>query len=174
MGGSYWRKRSGTRPHPLTPDDNPGLYRLFGTIFAREARAEALALGYQKSKAELLHAASTWSRRKALYLIWREPWMTISRATYISAVLALAGWDTLPERSLIRYPEPGEADWDASELILLSTEPFRFRERDAVQLRASQHAPVALIDGEMVSWYGSRAIEGLRYVRDFRARLERG
>jgi hypothetical protein len=25
-----------------------------------------------------------------------------------------------------------------------------------------------LIDGEMTSWYGSRAIEGLRYLREFR------
>jgi hypothetical protein len=29
----------------------------------------------------------------------------------------------------------------------------------------------SLIDGEMVSWYGSRAIHGLRYLRQLRTRL---
>ena len=28
-------------------------------------------------------------------------------------------------------------------------------------------AAVSLIDGEMTSWYGSRAIAGLRYLRDY-------
>jgi hypothetical protein len=28
-----------------------------------------------------------------------------------------------------------------------------------------------LIDGEMVSWYGSRAIQGLAYLRELRASL---
>jgi len=30
---------------------------------------------------------------------------------------------------------------------------------------------VALIDGSMTSWYGSRAIEGLAYLREFRRTL---
>jgi len=29
--------------------------------------------------------------------------------------------------------------------------------------------PVALIDGEMTSWYGSRAIRGLRYLAAYTA-----
>ena len=32
--------------------------------------------------------------------------------------------------------------------------------------------PIALIDAEMVSWYGSRAIPGLRYLGEFAARCE--
>src|SRR5207248_1197119 len=32
---------------------------------------------------------------------------------------------------------------------------------------------MALIDGEMTAWYGSRAIEGLRYLRRFREGLDR-
>jgi hypothetical protein len=35
-----------------------------------------------------------------------------------------------------------------------------------------QGVPVRLIDGEMVSWYGSRAIQGLRYLRQWRASLD--
>jgi len=32
---------------------------------------------------------------------------------------------------------------------------------------------IALIDGEMTAWYGSRAIEGLGYLRRFRERFDR-
>jgi hypothetical protein len=31
--------------------------------------------------------------------------------------------------------------------------------------------PVRLMDGEMTSWYGSRAIQGLRYLAEFTATL---
>jgi hypothetical protein len=31
---------------------------------------------------------------------------------------------------------------------------------------------VFLVDGEMMSWYGSRALEGLRYLRRLRAMVE--
>jgi hypothetical protein len=34
-----------------------------------------------------------------------------------------------------------------------------------------RHDRCTLIDGEMVSWYGSRAIRGLAYLRHLRASL---
>ena len=56
-----------------------------------------------------------------------------------------------------------------ADRILLSTEPYAFRERDAIALAASTHRPVRLIDGEWTSWYGVRAIEGLRALARFRS-----
>jgi hypothetical protein len=38
-------------------------------------------------------------------------------------------------------------------------------------LPAGSKTRVALIDGAMASWYGSRAIEGLNYLAAFRAGL---
>jgi hypothetical protein len=57
------------------------------------------------------------------------------------------------------------------ELVLLSTEPFRFKEGHQAELQVRLNKPVHLIDGEMTSWYGSRAIQGLRYLADFSASL---
>jgi hypothetical protein len=106
-----------------------------------------------------------------LYLIWKKPWMTVSRATYISALLAAAGWDTLPALEEPRYPSlTGEEPWLGEvECVLLATEPYRFRERDLPEAKAAFGRPALLIDGEMVSWYGSRAIAGLRYLARLRA-----
>lgn len=96
-----------------------------------------------------------------------------ARDTYISRMLAAAGWDTLPVDSRLRYPEvdlPVLAR--AADLVFLSSEPYPFREKHRQQLTTQlPEARCALIDGEMVSWYGSRAIAGLAYLRALRTRL---
>jgi len=163
--------------HPLAPRDNLALYRLLGGIFGRAGGAETLCAEFERAYAETRAACASQPRRNVLYLIWRKPWMTVSRDTYISRTLALVGWDTLPADAPARYPE---LELDAAMLadadrVLLSSEPYRFRERDicVVQklLPKNAHCSVHLIDGEMTSWYGSRAIHGLRGLGRLRASL---
>ena len=57
----------------------------------------------------------------------------------------------------------------APDLCLLSSEPYPFRDKHLAEVRAllGGQVPVRLIDGEMVSWYGSRAIRGLDYLASF-------
>jgi hypothetical protein len=55
--------------------------------------------------------------------------------------------------------------------VLLSSEPYPFRERHLAEVRAALPAvPVELIDGEQVSWYGSRAITGVGYLAEYARR----
>jgi ABC-type Fe3+-hydroxamate transport system substrate-binding protein len=156
--------------HPLAPEDNVPLYRLIGAIFDRVAEAEALAARFERVLAELQQVA--WPRRRVLYLIWRKPWMGISRDTYIARMLALVGWETLPVESKVRYPELvlDKTLLDTADLILFSSEPYRFLPED-LEAFARDHdcspEKLRLIDGEMTSWYGSRAIQGLRYLGQF-------
>ncbi len=162
--------------HPLAPLDNPPLYRLIGGIFGREQAAEALCAQFQQAHAALASAARAWPRQRVLYLIWKDPWMTVARDTYISRTLALAGWDTLPANATARYPQVklDEALLRHAQLVLLSSEPYRFRDRDLAQLRAlpvMRGKTAALIDGEAASWYGSRAIAGLNTLRGLRQKL---
>ncbi len=156
--------------HPNTPEDNLELFRLFGGIFRREAQADALAADFRAAREELRRAAERLPRERVLYLIWKDPWMTVSRETYISAMLAAAGWDTLPGQSEARYPEIDAVSQGLTliDRVLLSTEPYRFTERHLAEAAARFGAPARLIDGEMVSWYGSRAAAGLRYLAGLR------
>lgn len=160
--------------HPLAPRDNLDLYHLLGGIFGCTERAAELCLEFEHAYDDVITACRTLPRQNVLYLIWRAPWMTVSRDTYISRTLALVGWDTLPAVAAARYPE---IELDATLLtgadhILLSSEPYRFRERDVAALDKllppEARRKVRLIDGEMTSWYGSRAIQGLAYLKDFR------
>jgi ABC-type Fe3+-hydroxamate transport system substrate-binding protein len=157
--------------HPAAPDDNPRLYALFGAVFDRAAAAAALAARYAQARAELDRAVAPLARERVLYLIWRKPWMTVARDTYVSATLAAAGLDTVPERAAKRYPEVADdgPEWRAAQRILLSSEPYAFRAADAAALARAHATPATLIDGEWTSWYGPRAIEGLRALARFRA-----
>ncbi|MBE2295722.1 MAG: ABC transporter substrate-binding protein [Phycisphaerales bacterium] len=153
--------------HPLAPEDNVSLYRLIGGIFNRVAEAKALTMRFEQALTALCQIS--WPRRRVLYLIWRKPWMGICRDTYIARMLALVGWETLPMEAEVRYPELAldSALLDAADLILFSSEPYHFLPEHLETFAHDYDCPLEklqLIDGEMTSWYGSRAIQGLRYL----------
>jgi hypothetical protein len=166
--------------HPRAPRDNLGLYRQMGAEFDREAEAEELCERFERAYERA--AASAGEERSVLYLIWRDPWMTVARDTYIAQTLALFNWHTVPaEQPLVlsnpvgdkgqgvRYPEvdlPGFAG--EVDCVLLSSEPFHFKNRHLAEVaELVPGVEVALIDGEMTSWYGSRAIAGLDYLVEY-------
>jgi ABC-type Fe3+-hydroxamate transport system substrate-binding protein len=156
--------------HPLAPVDNLALFATFGDAFDCRARADALIAQLEASLSSVRDAMRGVPRERALYLIWRKPWMTVSRQTYVSASLALVGWDTVPEQSESRYPRVADDDpaWKDAQRILLSSEPYAFRERDVREMKERHGKPAALVDGEWTSWYGVRAIEGLAALARFR------
>jgi ABC-type Fe3+-hydroxamate transport system substrate-binding protein len=160
--------------HPLEPMDNIGLYRLLGGIFGRNQEADSLCTLFLAARDELESAAKNWPRERVLYLIWKAPWMTVSRDTYISRTLGLAHWDTVPVQASVRYPKLSLTPEliDEIDRVLLSSEPYSFGERHVQELRALCPGRVCihLVDGAMISWYGSRAIAGLRYLKALRTR----
>ena len=151
--------------HPQAPRDNLDLYRRMGREFDREREAEQLCERFERAYERA--AASAGPERRVLYLIWRDPWMSVSRETYISQTLALFNWQTVPADAAERYPQVELAEHDVDR-VLLSSEPFHFKERHVAEVAALvPGAEVSLIDGEMTSWYGSRAIAGLDYLTEF-------
>lgn len=154
--------------HPLAPLDNLALYRRFGNAFGRKHEAEALCARFQAAYDAA--AAAKYPERRVLYLIWKDPWMTVSPDTYISRTLAVFGLRTVPEAAAERYPKLAALPRDGVELSLLSSEPYRFRDRHLAEVSALTGTPARLIDGEMTSWYGSRAIAGFDYLRRFAER----
>jgi ABC-type Fe3+-hydroxamate transport system substrate-binding protein len=148
--------------HPLEPRDNLALYRQMGETFGVEAEAEKLCAEFEGAYGQAI--ANRGPKQSVLYLIWRHPWMTISPETYISQTLSLFGWETVPPQTEERYPQ---IDISACEVdrVLLSSEPFHFKEQHLREVEGLvPGATVSLIDGEMTSWYGSRAIRGLDYL----------
>jgi ABC-type Fe3+-hydroxamate transport system substrate-binding protein len=151
--------------HPNTPRDNVPLARLMGGIFGAEEAAARWCTAFEAEYAAL-HASGQGPARTVLYCIWQDPWMTVSKDTYIASMLAELGW-RVPDLGADRYPRFAWSQdlVDGLDAVLLSTEPYRFTEEHADALEKQLGIPVFLVDGEMMSWYGSRALAGLRYLR---------
>jgi ABC-type Fe3+-hydroxamate transport system substrate-binding protein len=152
--------------------DIPGaldMIRSLGVLLGRASEADSLV--------ERLHPLSSLrlgnGNLRAAYLIWKDPWMTVGGDTFIHDMMRCAGLSNVfGDRT--RYPETG-IDEIASlkpDVLLLSSEPYPFRERHAGELKnALPFTEVMLVDGEMFSWYGSRMLKGMDYLRRLRVNL---
>ena len=158
--------------YPRRPEDNPPLYRLLGGIFGKEAEAEALAAKFDAAYRRLAALSPSLPPRRVLYLIWKKPWMGLSRGTYIANALGLVNWQVVGHRDGVDYPELELTPQllAEAELVLFSTEPYPFKEADLDAFARTYHCArgkLRLIDGEYASWYGPRAIAGLDYLAEF-------
>ena len=156
--------------HPLGPRDNLALIELLCGIFCAQEQARRWRTRFEAAYA-VLQAEPKGPSQTVLYCIWQDPWMGVSADTYIARMMAEIGWHVplLDDgHKLVRYPA---FDWSGELVeridgVLLSTEPYRFTEEHADALERQIGKPVALVDGEMMSWYGSRAVAGLAYLRE--------
>lgn len=102
---------------------------------------------------------------RTAYFIWRDPWMVAGGDTFIHEMLHACGLQNVFSEQL-RYPSITAEQLANSgcELILLSSEPYPFKEKHIAELQAIvPEARIQLVDGEMFSWYGSRLREATTY-----------
>ena len=128
-----------------------------GEVLERQERAREIVKKSQQKMAALLPATS----RRTAYLIWRKPYMTIGHDTYINDILRRTGYENVFGEQT-RYPQfdLDELQRRQPEIILLSSEPFPFKEKHIVELREVFPAvPIQLVDGEFYSWYGTRFLK---------------
>lgn len=135
-----------------------------GSLTQTEAKAQELVnvikLGFEALKPP--------APRRALYLIWRNPFMAASSNTFIDAMLPYAGFTNVIADE--RYPELSAETIRAlnPEYILLSSEPYPFKDKHMSELQTLvPDAKIRLVNGELFSWYGSR----LQYAPAYFAKL---
>lgn len=105
--------------------------------------------------------------RRAWIPIWKRPWMALGEPTYGSAVLRALGVENVAAADGA-YPElgPDEARRRDVDLVVAPSEPYPFAERHRSEL-AEAGAPVVLVDGRDLLWWGARtrgALERLAAV----------
>ena len=157
--------------HPVEVADNIPLFKLLGRVFGAEARARTLCADFEKAYRRVTTGQDKGPDRRVLYLIWKDPWMTVSADTYVSSMLSLIGWRTIGHDKDRRYPEIEftESLLADADLVLFSSEPFAFTEAHVAEFRSAFPAAAEkarLVDGQLLSWYGPRAIAGLGYLQE--------
>jgi ABC-type Fe3+-hydroxamate transport system substrate-binding protein len=99
--------------------------------------------------------------------------MGAGQNTFIHSMLTAAGLINVLQ-SQPRYPRLSDSDIRTlnPEVVLLSSEPYPFREKHVVQLQALvPAAKIWLVAGDMFSWYGSRMLQFADYIEQLKDRL---
>lgn len=111
-------------------------------------------------------------RRKCLYLIWKDPYMTIGVDTFIFHMLQEMGLESVLYD--VRYPQITEQYIKESEAkyILLSSEPYPFKQKHIDELKTLfPTKKIIWVDGTYFSWYGSRLIKAYSYFNQLNLSL---
>ncbi|MEO5893442.1 MAG: helical backbone metal receptor [Ferruginibacter sp.] len=109
----------------------------------------------------------------AAYLIWRHPFMTIGGDTFINDMMTRCGLQNTFAH-MTRYPQTTVAELKEAgcRLLLLSSEPYPFKQQHIAELQASlPKAKILLVDGEMFSWYGSRLLKAPGYFEELMSKI---
>lgn len=156
---------------PRTAADTAQMVREIGAATGRSEAAEGIAREIEARAARVQAVARGRPAVRFAYLIWRDPWMSASADTYVSELLGLAGGVNVFAAAAARYPviTPQELRAASPDVVLLSSEPFPFRAGHADELAGLSALPrerIRLVDGELLSWHGSRTPRGIDYAEE--------
>ena len=156
-------------------DDSLELIRQYGAIFNKSQEAFTIINSIQRELKDFNTFIKSKSILKAVYFIWKTPWMVAANNTFINYLLKLNKFENVFENE-IRYPEIELSESTINKdvnIVLLSSEPYPFKENHKSEIQAFYpNADIILADGEMFSWYGSRLTKAFRYFKNLRLNLE--
>lgn len=152
------------------------MIRKVGELVGKGPQAETIARQIEMALSHNDELRSLNAQRLNIaYFIWRKPYMVAANATFIHAMLDIAGFqNAFADQS--RYPVVTPDDLQAArpDLIFLSSEPYPFGEKHRMELqRICPKARIFLVDGEVFSWYGSRLLRASAYFRNLHTEIAR-
>ncbi len=153
---------------PVSLEDTQANLLDTGKVLGQKQRAQELVAAIQRARTEVADCARGQS---FAYLIWRKPWMAISKNCYIHHLLAETGAvNVFAEESPTYFQMTCEQLAAAQpDRILLSSEPFPFKQKHIEELASKTGLPAkrfVLVDGELLSWHGCFTRQGLFHARD--------
>ncbi|MBI1737609.1 MAG: cobalamin-binding protein [Candidatus Rokubacteria bacterium] len=164
--------------YPRTVTDTIALVREIGAVTGTAARADALAAELEIRREEVRAVVAGRPPARVFYPIWRDPYMTVNRDTYIHDVLSAVGAENVFGDAAGRYPAitlDAMAE-RAPDVIVLPDEPFRFRRAHLKDFEPYRDVPavrdgrIHLMDGKLFCWHGPRLGEALRTLPTLFAR----
>lgn len=146
-------------------EDGIDLIRRLASLFNKVDKGDVLI----KNIHATIDAFDNENKIHVAYMIWRDPYMTVGGDTYINSMISQLNLENV-FKSKLRYPKVDlwEIRNSKAEFILLSSEPYPFKEQHVKELESQLNGKkVILVDGEFFSWYGSRIIKKQSYLQTF-------
>jgi ABC-type Fe3+-hydroxamate transport system substrate-binding protein len=156
--------------YPRTVAEGIGLIAELGSVTGTEASAHAMLSDIEPLYERVVKSAAWRPPVAVFYPIWRGPYMTINRDTYIHDMLRVCGGRNVFADRPERYPTVtlDEVAAQRPAVILLPDEPFRFRRAHLADFAGYADVPavrdgrIHLVDGKPFSWHGPRIADALR------------
>lgn len=150
-----------------TIEDNYYLLKNLGNLFKKEEKAQLFNLKIY----DILNLSKLETPVKAAYLIWKNPYMTIGSDTFIHKILAEIGFENI-FKDKTRYPVVTTEDLSDADVIMLSSEPFPFKEKHIEELQVFYpDKKIMIVDGEAFSWYGTHIAKCEHYFKGLLAEI---
>ena len=146
-------------------EDSLEMVQRLGEVFKVGGAAELLIKRISEALEEFQIFIKNFPSRKTAYLIWKDPFMAAGRNTFINDLLSLNRFENMLISENSRYPEITLNELEQAELILLSTEPYPFKQHHVLELQKKLNRTVKLVYGEYFSWYGSRMAAAFEYFK---------
>lgn len=149
-------------------DDSIELIREYGEIFETRKKASEIAGKIIDLRDDFRKFVVDKSLQNVAYFIWKNPWMVVGKDTFIDHLLRLNNFENVFSAEKSRYPEISLDQIEDKNLdhILLSTEPFPFKEEDKDDFKNLVRKDcIHIVDGEYFSWYGSRLVAAFDYFK---------
>ncbi|HLC42657.1 MAG TPA: helical backbone metal receptor [Methylomirabilota bacterium] len=156
--------------YPRTVWEGIQLVRELGAVTGSVQKATELARELEARYHEVFASMKARQPVRVFCPIWRRPYMSINRETYVHDMLACAGGANIFADRSARYPDVTLDEMAAAkpEVILLPNEPYHFREPHLGDFEKYPSVPavrdqrIHFVDGKLLSWYGPRIAEALR------------
>lgn len=158
-----------------TIDDNCKMISDFGQLFNCRIEAQKINDKLKFGLNDFLNFIENKTLKKVAYFIWKNPYMVAGSDNFINELLKLNKFENVYDNGN-RYPVIDIKQIQNNgnpELILLSSEPFPFKDEDLFEIgRFTHHAKTVFVDGEMFSWYGTRVIKAFGYFKNLHKKLQ--
>lgn len=149
----------------VTIEESIAMIDALGKILVVKPKASKIISEITKEAALFNNFMKDKPSKKVLYLIWKKPYMAAGKNTFIDALLKLNNFENIIIDANSRYPEVDDEQIKSADIILLSTEPYPFKNEDVQSFKAMFNKEVKLLDGEFFSWYGSRLTQAFSYFK---------
>lgn len=149
-----------------------------GRIATRKVGAKKMVKQIKREELKFRTEKADKNLIACAYFIWNNPYMVCGKNNFINTMLLGCGFKNVFamkkysrghfQNHNTRYPEISEAQLKLAnpKLILLSSEPFPFKEKHIQEIKLiCPDAVVKIVDGEMFSWYGSRLKYSFQYFK---------
>lgn len=154
-----------------TIQDTLTLIEQYGNIFSRQSEATNILQEIKTKLNDFQSFIKDKEKLRVVYFIWKDPWMAAGNTNFIHHLLEINNLENVFQNKT-RYPEVDITKLTNIDAVLLSSEPYPFKEQHVKEFQKKlPNTKIMLVDGEYFSWYGSRLLKAFEYFKNLRNRI---